>query len=68
MKFDVPGPGHYVGGNKHVNIALTSQPKNKNRSTNLTRPGTFQQPRSKTMRANLGVFDTQEKRFRPKGL
>ena len=51
-----------------MDIAATSQPKNKVRAQKLVRPGTFQQPRSSTMKQSLAVFDSQEKRFRPKGL
>ena len=51
-----------------MDIAATSQPKNKVRAQKLVRPGTFQQPRSRTMKQSLAVFDSQEKRFRPRGL
>lgn len=49
LKFEVPGPGQYQP-NRISEIATTSQPKNKTRVLRLTRPGTFQQPRSKTLK------------------
>ena len=41
LKFGVPGPGHYPS-NRQKEIMTASQPKNKTRAGNLTRPGTFQ--------------------------
>lgn len=59
LKFGVPGPGYYPP-ERTKEIAVESMPKNKTRAANLARPGTFQQPRSKTMKKNMAIFDTQE--------
>lgn len=67
MKFDVPGPGQYRHGLNHE-INATSKPKNKVRAATQARPGTFQQPRSKTLKNNMAIFDSQEQRFKFKGL
>lgn len=69
LKFDVPGPGQYPQ-KPLAEIATTSQPKNKTRAARQTRPGTFQQPRTKsqTLKSSLAVFDSQEKRFKQRGL
>lgn len=66
LKFGVPGPGYYPP-EKTKEIAIESMPKNKTRASNLARPGTFQQPRSKTMKKNMAIFDVQEARFKMKG-
>ena len=67
LKFDVPGPGQYQSAQVQ-SLAKTALPKNMVRAKKLARPGTFQQPRSKTMKNNcLAVFDSQEQRFKPKG-
>ena len=67
MKFDVPGPGQYKQA-MNYDINNSSKPKNKVRAATLARPGTFQQPRSKTLKNNMAIFDSQEQRFKLKGL
>jgi hypothetical protein len=50
LKFDVPGPGQYADRGNAGEIAISSLPKNKTRAVRQARPGTFQQPRSKTLK------------------